>query len=261
MSTSVPRGAEQVRGLQERVARALPAEHVERLDGWWLRHTATSSWWRGTVLPHGEAGPDELVRLISAAERYYAEFGAAATFQVSPGVCPAGLDATLAGRGYRRAGSMSLRTSPTCDVRARPRPENVRIRLSEQPTTAWFDVWYALHGDGTDPRIEFDALERVRQPSAFACALRGNQIVAVGRAVADTGWAGVFGMATLPEARGGGAARGVLASLADWADTHGADGMYLQVGRDNHPALRLYDRAGFTALCDYHYRSGSPPTA
>lgn len=44
----------------------------------------------------------------------------------------------------------------------------------------------------------------------------GNGVVAVGRVVADEGWAGVFGMATLPRARGKGAGRSVLAALADW---------------------------------------------
>jgi GNAT superfamily N-acetyltransferase len=82
-----------------------------------------------------------------------------------------------------------------------------------------------------------------------------DDVVAVGRAVADTGWAGVFGMATLPEARGKGAARHVLAALADWAVAHQADRMYLQVERDSLPALQLYERTGFSEICGYHYRT------
>ncbi len=31
--------------------------------------------------------------------------------------------------------------------------------------------------------------------------------------------------------------------------------MYLQVERDNVPALRLYERTGFTVAHDYHYRT------
>lgn len=98
-------------------------------------------------------------------------------------------------------------------------------------------------------------LDRVERPSVYARAMSGDDVVAVGRAVADAGWAGVFGMATLPEARGRGAAHSVLAALADWAGVHGADRMYLQVERDNVPALRLYERAGFTEVCGYHYRT------
>ena len=250
---------ETVRGLQERVARALPTEHVERIGGWWLRRSASPSWWMGTVLPHGaDVGRDELVPMIAAAERFYAGFGAATTFQVSPGACAADLDATLAERGYRRHSPMSLRIASTVEVQAQARGDGPRARLDEIPTGAWFAAWYAVHGQGSDPRIEWDMLARVNAPSAYASALDAGEVVAVGRAVADAGWAGVFGMATVPHARGRGAARSVLASLADWAAAEGASRMYLQVEADNEPALGLYERMRFTELCGYHYRSESP---
>ena len=256
------RSGQTVRSLQERVTRALPAEHVEQVSGWWLRHSVSSSWWMGTVLPHGDARRDELVRRISAAERFYAGFGVPTRFQISPGACPADLDATLAERGYRRDSSMSLQTASTVDVQAQARRAGPSIRLSEFPTTAWFEVWHRVHGHGSDPQIEWDMLGRVTQPSGYASALEGDEVVAVGRAVADAGWVGVFGMATLPAARGRGAARNVLAALADWAAARGAGAMYLQVESDNDPALRLYAGTGFTEVCGYHYRAETPsPTS
>lgn len=75
------------------------------------------------------------------------------------------------------------------------------------------------------------------------------------RAVADTGWAGVFSMATLPSARGKGAARNVLTALAGWAAENGAEHMYLQVESDNTAASRLYARGRFTEISAYHYRT------
>jgi hypothetical protein len=44
-------------------------------------------------------------------------------------------------------------------------------------------------------------LGRVQRPSAYVSAMIGNGVVAVSRAVADDGWAGVFGVATLPHPR------------------------------------------------------------
>ncbi|MBA8826306.1 GNAT superfamily N-acetyltransferase [Saccharopolyspora lacisalsi] len=245
---------ETVQGLQERVGRALPAEHVEYVGDWWLRRSVSSSWWVGTVLPHGSAGREELMGGIAVAERFYADFGVATRFQISPGACPGDLDPVLAERGYRRHSPMSLRTASPEEVRARARPGGLRIQLNEVPTTAWFDVWYAVGGRGSDPRAEWDMLRRVDRPSVYASALRGDEVVAVGRSVVDDGWAGVFSMATLPRARGEGAARDVLVSLADWASSRGADGMYLQVDGGNDPALRLYGSTGFTEVCGYHYR-------
>ncbi|MDH2426236.1 GNAT family N-acetyltransferase [Sphaerisporangium sp. TRM90804] len=247
-------GPRLVRGLQERAARALPAEHVEDARGWWLRHASGAAWWAATVLPHGEAGPAELPGRVAGAERFYACRGAAARFQISPGACPPGLDPLLAERGYLRRSPMSLRTAPVERVVARAPAGAPRVLVDERPTPPWFDVWHAVHGHGGDPRLEWDMLARVERPCAYARVVAGAEVLAVGRAVADTGWAGVFGMATLPEARGAGAARQVLAALAAWAGAHGAGRVYLQVERGNIAALRLYERMGFREICAYHYR-------
>lgn len=105
-----------VRGLQERAARALPAERVEAVEGWWLRHAPSCSWWVGTVLPHGDAGPGELVRRVAGAEAFYAGHDAVTRFQISPPACPDGLDTVLAERGYRRQSPVSLQEAPTARV-------------------------------------------------------------------------------------------------------------------------------------------------
>jgi ribosomal protein S18 acetylase RimI-like enzyme len=208
----------------------------------------------GSVLPHGGAGSGELVRRVAGAEEFCAARGAIARFQISPGACPDGLDALLAGRGYRRQSPMSLQVAPVGEVlTARALP----VVVADRPTPAWFDLWQAVLGHGADPRAEWDLLDRVDRPSGYASAMLDGIVVAVGRVVADTGWAGVFGLATHPRARGLGAGRSVLAALASWALAHGADSMYLQVERDNVPALRLYERAGFTEACAYHYRTAA----
>jgi len=259
VSSLVPRSPVTVRGLQERAARALPAEHVEHVGGWWLRHSASPSWWIATVLPHGPSGQDELAPRISVAERFYAGFAMATRFQISPGACPADLDATLGERGYRWEGSMSLQVALAADVQAWACPDGPDVRLDQTPTDAWLKVWHTVAGHGGDPQVERDLLARVSQPSAYASAVQGDEVLAVGRAVVDAGWAGVFGMATLPQTRGRGAARSVLAALAGWASAQAADGMYLQVQSNNDPACRLYSRTGFTEMCRYHYRTQVPP--
>lgn len=250
-----------MRGLQERAARALPAGLVKDVGGWWLRHATGCSWWVGSVLPHAEADGDELVRRVAEAEDFYAGHGAVARFQISPGACPAELDTLLAERGYRRESLISLQVAATARV-AEGAPGGaagasggaLRVCVDDRPTRAWFDVWQAVQGHDDGCRDEWEMLARVDQPSAYARVMSGDDVIAVGRAVADTGWAGVFGMATLLHARGKGAARAVLAALAEWAAAHRAGHMYLQVVRGNIPALRLYERLGFREVCGYHYR-------
>ncbi|GAB3225143.1 GNAT family N-acetyltransferase [Glycomyces halotolerans] len=239
-----------VRGLQERAARGLPAERVEHADGWWLRYAPHCSWWVGTVLPHDDSG--DLERRVDAAEAFYESHGLTTRFQISPGACPERLDTMLDRRGYRSESPMSLQTAPTATVRRSMAGGPARV--DDRPGRDWFDAWYAVLGHG-DPRAELDLLERVQGASGYASVRLGDEIAAVGRVVVDDGWAGVFGLATLPHARGRGAARSVMVAMAAWAAARGADGMYLQVERDNPPALRLYERAGFTEACAYHYRT------
>ncbi|GAA2985629.1 GNAT family N-acetyltransferase [Streptosporangium longisporum] len=279
-----------VRGLQERAARALPAEHVERLGGWWLRLAPDCSWWVGTVLPHGETGPQRSEGLeagVKEAEDFYARHGLDTRFQITPRACPDGLDAFLAKRGYHRGGRVSLQAAtvarvlersgeqvPAAPVLGRAREqalvarvlertrdrapaEPLRVRVDERPADGWLEGLRAVHGhDG-----ERELLARVEAPSAYASVIAGTEVVAVGRAVADDGWAGVFGMATLPQARGRGASRRVLAALAAWARTRGVDRMYLQVECGNDAAVRLYARAGFEEVCGYHYRTAKAPAS
>jgi ribosomal protein S18 acetylase RimI-like enzyme len=254
------------RALQERAARARPAERLEVRDGWWLRATTGTSWWLGTVLPHSEpgVGDKELLRRVLDAEQFAARHGTPAGFQVCPGTAPAGLDDLLAGRGYRRHCFMSLQIAESAEVRSHAAADGLRLRREDRPTPDWFAAWQSVSGSQDRQALAQDwaVLTHTELPAAYVSVLLDERVVAVGRAVADSGWAGVFGMATLPEARGRGAAHAVLAALACWAaDEQSADRMYLQVATDNDPALRLYARAGFSELAAYHYRSAAPSAA
>ncbi|MDO3704933.1 GNAT family N-acetyltransferase [Micromonospora sp. C28SCA-DRY-2] len=245
---------ELVRDLQERAARGQPATLVEDARGWWLRLAPGGAWWVGSVLPHRPARGADLAQRVAAAEEFYRAHGAPPAFQISPPACPDGLDELLAARGYRRECPVSLQVARTVEVLDRLAPGALRVELDDRPSRPWLDTWLAVHAAGGDPGGERELLDRVALPSGYARALVGDDVVAAGRAVADAGWAGVFGMVTLPGARGRGAARAVLAALAEWAAAHHADHVYLQVERGNVAARRLYGRAGFTELCGYHYR-------
>lgn len=250
-------GVRQIRQLQERAARAVPAVAEENRDGCWLRHTdCTVTWWAGAALMHGREPVRDLARRIAVAEDFYAAHGALARFQVCP-ACPSDLDAALSRRRYVRCGAMSLQAAtPTVIARHLSAP-SLRVEVKDHLDAEWFQLLMAAQSPDADPVPEWRLLQRVDRPSAYATALVAGRPVAVGRAVADNGWVGVFGMATLPDARRRGAGSAVLAALADWADSQGSAHMYLQVTSDSTAALRLYARAGFEERCAYHYRAAA----
>jgi len=246
-----------VRALQERAARAQPAEHVELFDGWWLRHAPGCDWWINSVLPHGGA-PESLPTRIAQAEAFYARRGMTARFQITPGACAAELDALLEDSGYHRRSPVLLEVAGTERVRAQT-ATRAAARVEQTPSGEWLGVWHTVHDGDADAKRAL--LGRVALPAAYAAVERAGKVVAVGRAVCDAGWAGVFAMATLPSARRDGAGDEVLAGLADWAAAHGAGRMYLQVEESNLVARHLYEAKGFAAIVCYHYWEPGPPVA
>ena len=59
------------------------------------------------------------------------------------------------------------------------------------------------------------------------------------------GCAGLFGMWVAPEARGSGVADRLVSAVIEWAREAGYQRLLLDVGDDNAPAIRLYERMGF----------------
>jgi RimJ/RimL family protein N-acetyltransferase len=161
----------------------------------------------------------------------------------------------LAGRGYRWDSPVSLLTTPGTGPVADAAAPGLEVRVGSVPDPGWLAVM-AKTTAGRPAVVDREArlLGRVGLPSAYVTVLADKEPVAIGRAVAEDGWTGVFGMVTVPAARRRGAARLVLSAIARWACEHGAPRLYLQVERSNEAARRLYAAAGFTEVATYHYR-------
>ena len=205
------------------------------------------------MLAHGEHEAVPLELGVESVERYYAGLDAPARFQVCAD-CPPDLDGTLARRGYRWESPMSLQVAVAAEVAERLTAPALRVEVADHPDAAWFAVWQAVGAAESPPGPEWRLLGRVRSPSGYVTVLDSDRPISVGRAVADTGWTGVYGMATLPAARRRGAAVRALSAIADWAAAQRTPRIYLQVERDNLAAMRLYEGAGFSELATYHYR-------
>jgi len=241
-------------GLLDRAANAVPAAVEEIKHGWRLRWVDSTIWWAGACLAHSGSADQILDPAIRVVEGFYSQRGGPARFQVCP-ECPAGLDATLAARGYRWTTPMNLQVASAAPIADRLRAAPFQVRIDDQVTDQWFAVWHAVHAPDADPQPEWRLLRRVERPSGYVSVLSAGQPVAVGRAVAERGWIGVFGMATLPIARRQGAGSAVLAGLARWAADHHVEHLYLQIEDDNPAARHLYAGAGFATVLRYHYRT------
>ncbi len=228
-----------------------PARETQWLGDWLLRFDEGVSGRANSALPLGPVGADAGTA-VAAVEAQYVQRGLQPMFQMFEGAVPDDLDAILAERGYRRQSPSVFLIADTPQIGAKGMA-GVEAEVSERATEAWAAVW----SDGRPARdagVRRGIFERVQPPRCFAVARIGDRPVSIGHGAVADGWGWFHGIQTVPDMRGRGLARFVLSRLAEWCRAHGAQRFYLQVERDNQPALAAYEKAGFRHAFDYWYR-------
>jgi ribosomal protein S18 acetylase RimI-like enzyme len=204
---------------------------------------------------------------IAVAERWYAERGLPALFQLSDG--DGELLALLQERGYAARSETLVLAAGIAEVTTRlaalPRPVSLPVALPaalplsvrETPDDEWLDLWWSVDGRGGADEREW-ARRIVTGGEAIYVTVRDEQGAAsVGRLALvehdGTGWGGLYALATRADARGRGHARAVIAALLDAATRRDMHAVWLQVTASNETARRLYDGLGFRQVARYRY--------
>lgn len=193
----------------------------------------------------------------SEAVSFYEWRGLPVRFHVS-NASPTDLDAWLEKQGYQLetpclvlAGSCE---SVLSNARKSNGTETLRFDLSESLPQPWLDALMNIGGHPPERRGFYGRLFSLVGPrQCFASVWEGDSIVGIASMVVERGWAGLYNLGITPSHRRQGVATKVIQSLVEWSVGQGADRLYLQVERDNGPAVRLYQRLGLTPLYAYHY--------
>lgn len=256
-----------VRDLEERSHRAWVPLRTEAVGGWLLRSSAGASRRGNSVWARRPVS--DLPAAMAAVERFYAAAGIPPTFQISPAFAPADLRATLDRDGYGDTGPTDVAVTRLAALRptagrpgssgSGPAPVGEGgLTVVSRPGIDgdWLAaVSPVMTTFGPEQRINTLAvLSRLVVGQLYVTASLDGRPVAAGRGTLDAGWLGIYSMATLPEARGRGAATAVLGHLADWAAGNGATRAYLQVEQKSAAARRLYAGLGFRPVYRYSYR-------
>ncbi len=259
------------RELEDLAHRAWPPLREQRVGGWVLRESAGSSRRGNSVWARGDVG--DIADALDTVGDFYVAAGLPPTVQITPVSMPAGIHEVLDAAGFDDTGPTDvcvadlgeigeqLAAEATGDMPVRPGgsgPTGVgghRTILLDTVGDAWLDVAGQVLATFAGQRAgTLGVLANLTVPAAYVLCVVDGVPVAVGRGTVDGDWLGVYSMATVPAARGRGAARAVLARLVAWAVDAGASRAYLQVEQTSTPARRLYAGLGFRPVYRYSYR-------
>ena len=249
--------------LEAAAADALaPAEELVS-DGWRLRFNRGVTRRGNSVLPQ-ERGERPLGAKLSEVEAFYRTRGVVPRFQLTVAARPGRLDDELARRDWvREPGATVLQHGLETLPEAPDDAAAGAVRVAERPDAGYTSVQDAVvPGSGAWAETRATALHDAGLVP-WHLDVRGDdgRAVAAGLAVLDPErrCVGLFSLATVPDARGRGHGRALVAAALRRAHAAGARCAYLQVDARNDAALRLYRRLGFAVHHAYHYRRGEPP--
>ncbi|GAA4242758.1 hypothetical protein GCM10022254_76970 [Actinomadura meridiana] len=228
--------------LDELVAAAWPAPSVQSMDGWLFRHAAGVTKRANSVLPLND--PGDVGPAVDQAERFYTSHGLPTVFSLGARPRPANLDMFLDGRGYELVDPTLAMVKPLTGAYERD-----GVEIAASPSQKWLDLWWTVDGR-YDHQMPMAERILTGVPAGYAF-LDG---VAVGRAVPQGPWLGIYAMAVVPDARRRGLGRRVLRALLGWGREQGCDHAYLVVVEGNAAAVAMYESEGFTRAGGYHYR-------
>lgn len=240
-----------IRSLEELSLNAWPALRTIYDDGWVLRFADGYTRRANSVNPLYPS-TEETREKIRHCERVYFSRGQDVVFKITPAVQPADLDSVLAAEGYARLALTSVQTVHLDTLDA---PGSDAVSLDENLSRNWLEKFVDLSGvDGRHVQTMARMLEGIIPAHVFATLWQDSQAVAMGLAVLERGYVGLFDIVTAEHARNQGFGASLVCHLLRWSRSNGAHHAYLQVMCDNAPALHLYAKLGFREIYQYWYR-------
>jgi N-acetylglutamate synthase len=238
--------------IEEAGLNALQTQRQLFYDGWLLRVSPGKARRARSINAYfGSSLP--IAQKIDYCERLYEQRDLPVLFRITPFLQPPDLETTLAARGYDAFDTTLVQLTGL--ERPPVTPDASDFVVTAPAPDAFADAVALLQGSSAQQRnAYFERLKESPLNTRTLLAHIDGRPVGVGTVMLEDGLAGVFSMATAPDMRARGVASAILASLLTWAWEHGAAHAYLQVDGDNHRALGVYRKFGFTTAYTYHYR-------
>ncbi len=228
------------------------------MDGWLLRFNPGKAK-RARCINALAVGRLALDDKLAQAQAAYTQAALPLVVRITRFTQPAGLDASLAERGYTLLDDTRVMVRPALSCGPEVGQMPLPVGLSWVPLSA--DTYVQTVGElrGSPPEQRNAHAQRLAlSPVPF----RGFAIqreddgatLACGQFAREADLVGLYDVFTHPDARNQGLARQLCERLLSLAAREGARTAYLQVEGDNLIARRIYSRLGFADGYRYHYR-------
>lgn len=220
-------------------------------DGWVLNFGDGLSRGANAIFPLYPSTVD-VEEKVAHCELLYSRKGHETVFRVATPTQPRELDALLEARGYTHVAQTSVQVA---DLSQRPQEDRLDVAIESDPDEAWLDDLWRL--SATPPAMQPGAAEMlhaIAPPRACASIRKEGETIAIGHAVLERGFVGLWDIIVAVDHRNQGIGERMLTALLEWGRQRGARRAHLAVMCENAPALRLYEKLGFREVYQYWHR-------
>jgi N-acetylglutamate synthase len=240
-----------VRRFEELSNNAWPALQTMQYDGWILRFAngVTKRSNSVSMLYPSILDPDEK---ISLCKHLYLSQKITPCYKITPITEPAGMDHRLESRGYFIHSHVSFQTLDISRIPGEPLSE---VNILGELTSGWMDDFLRMNEFDPEKKSTYiSIMEQICLPKCLISLSNDNKTIGVGLGVAEGRFIGLFDIVVDRAYRNTGLGYLIVENILRWGRKQGADTAYLQVLTDNIPAIRLYEKMGFTESYQYWYR-------
>ena len=240
-----------IRRFEEISNNAWPALQSIQYDGWILRF-ANGVTKRSNSVNLLYPSTLDAEEKIDFCERQYLSHNIQPCFKITSIADPADIDQRLANRGYFIHSNISFQEHDISDTPCEPLGD---VLIETEINPHWIDDFIRMNGFDPKKKSAYIAImHQVYTPKCLISLVRNHQTIGVGLGVTEGAFVGLFDIVVDQAYRHTGLGYLIVENLLRWGRKNGAQTAYLQVLTDNIPAIRLYEKTGFTEKYQYWYR-------
>jgi len=240
-----------IRKFEEVSNNAWPALQTFYHDGWILRFAngVTKRSNSVNLLYPSTKDPETKIRFC---EGLYRSRNIPVVFKITEIADPRDIDDFLARLGYIIHSTISFQTLFLTGLDLPPYDE---AHILAQTEGSWTDDFIRMNGFEPGRQPTYNAImDQIMTPKCLISMKDGKKTIGVGLGVLEGRNLGLFDIVIDPVYRNKGMGFRLVCDILSWGKRQGAETAYLQVLSDNAPAIRLYEKIGFTELYRYWYR-------